>query len=282
MKIATFNINGLRGRLPRLLEWLDEEQPDVVCLQELRIYDTEFPVEAIADAGYGALWQGQKPRYNGVAILARGREPVEVRRGLPGDAGDAQARYLEAAVDGILVGCLYAPNGNPQPGPKFDYKLAWLDRFITHAATLHASGAPVVLAGDYNVVPTDFDIYPTTSYDDDALVQPESRARFERLLQQGWTDAIRTRHPSARIYTFWDYMRKRWERNAGLRIDHLLLNPALAPRLKDANVDKAVRGRSGASDHAPTWIELGPAASSRTESRLKRGTRKRDTGRAGR
>jgi exodeoxyribonuclease III len=256
MKIATFNINGIRGRLPRLLEWLDEAQPDVVCLQELRIHHEEFPLEAIRDAGYGALWQGQRPRYNGVAILARGVEPVEVRRGLPGDSGDGQARYLEAAVNGILIACMYAPNGNPQPGPKFDYKLAWLDRLIAHAAVLHASGAPVALAGDYNVVPTDADIYPTASYDDDALVQPESRARFRRLLDQGWTDALRARHPRTRIYTFWDYMRKRWERDAGLRIDHLLLDPKLASRLLDANVDKDVRGRSGASDHAPAWIEV--------------------------
>jgi exodeoxyribonuclease III len=256
MKIATFNINSIRGRLPRLLEWLAEAQPDVVCLQELRIYHEEFPLEAIRDAGYGALWQGQKPRYNGVAILARVVEPVEIRRGLPGDARDGHARYLEAAVHGVLVACLYAPNGNPQPGLKFDYKLAWLDRLIAHAATLFACGAPVVLAGDYNIVPTDADIYPTTSYDDDALVQPESRARFRRLLDQGWTDAVRVRHPKARIYTFWDYMRKRWERDAGLRIDHLLLNRELASRLVDASVDKAVRGRSGASDHAPAWIEV--------------------------
>ena len=256
MKIGTFNINSIRGRLERLLEWLGEAQPDVVCLQELRIYHEEFPVEAIRNAGYGVLWQGQKPRFNGVAILARGTEPIEIRRGLPGDPRDTQARYLEAVVDGIVVGCLYAPNGNPQPGPKFEYKLAWLERLIAHAAGLYASGAPIVLAGDYNVVPTPADIYATTSYDEDALVQPESRAAFRRLLDQGWTDAIRDRHPTATIYTFWDYVRKRWERNAGLRIDHLLLSPALAPRLQDANVDKAVRARTGASDHAPTWITL--------------------------
>ena len=259
MKIATFNINGILGRLPRLLEWLDEAQPDVVCLQELRVHPTEFPVDALAAAGYGALWQGQKPRYNGVAILARGGEPIEVRRRLPGDPEDGQARYLEAAVNGILVGCLYAPNGNPQPGPKFDYKLAWLERFVDHAAALFASGAPVVLAGDYNIIPTEVDIYATKSYDDNALLQPESRAMFERLLDQGWTDALRARHPSARLYTFWDYLRKRWERDAGLRIDHLLLNHELAPRLRRAEVDKPVRGRPGASDHAPVWIELGPA-----------------------
>jgi exodeoxyribonuclease-3 len=256
MKIATFNINSIRGRLDRLLEWLREAQPDVVCLQELRIYHEEFPVDAIRSAGYGAIWQGQKPRYNGVAILARGAEPVEIRRGLPGDPSDVQARYLEAAIDGVLVGCLYAPNGNPQPGPKFDYKLAWLERLIVHAKGLFASGVPVVLAGDYNVVPTDFDIYPTTSYDDDALVQPESRERFRRLVDQGWTDALRARHPDERIYTYWDYMRKRWERNAGLRIDHLLLNGELTARFADANVDREVRGRPGASDHAPVWISL--------------------------
>ena len=256
MKIATFNINSIRGRLQPLLEWLGHAQPDVVCVQELRIYHEEFPIDAIRAAGYGALWQGQKPRYNGVAILARGIEPVEIRRGLPGDSADEQARYIEAAVDGIVVGCLYAPNGNPQPGPKFTYKLAWLDRLIAHAAGLYGADAPVVLAGDYNVVPTPADIYPTTSYDDDALVQPESRAAFRRLLDQGWTDAIRERHPNETIYTYWDYMRKRWERNAGLRIDHLLLNPALTARLVDADVDKAVRGGVGASDHAPTWIEV--------------------------
>jgi len=256
MKIATFNINGIRGRLPRLLEWLDDARPDVVCLQELRVYHDEFPLPAIRAAGYGALWQGQKPRYNGVAILVRGGEPVEVRRSLPGDPGDVQARYLEAAVNGILVACIYAPNGNPQPGPKFDYKLAWLDRLIRHAHDMRTSGVPVVLAGDFNVVPTPADIYPTTSYDKDALVQPQSRAAFRKLLDQGWTDAIRARHPSETIYTYWDYMRKRWERNAGLRIDHLLLNDELASRLIDANVDRSVRGREGASDHAPTWIEI--------------------------
>lgn len=256
MKIATFNINSIRGRLPRLLEWLGESRPDVVCLQELRIYHDEFPIDAIRAAGYGALWLGQKPRYNGVAILARGADPVQIRRSLPGDGSDAQARYLEAAVNGILIGCLYAPNGNPQPGPKFDYKLAWLERLIAHATALNASGVPIVLAGDYNVVPTAADIYATKTYDDDALVQPESRAKFARLIDCGWVDAIRVRHPDLTIYTFWDYMRKRWERNAGLRIDHLLMNAALASRLVDANVDRMVRGRPGASDHAPAWIDV--------------------------
>jgi exodeoxyribonuclease-3 len=256
MKIATFNINSIRGRLPRLLEWLAEAHPDVVCLQELRIFDDEFPLTAIRDAGYGAVWKGQKPRYNGVAILARGADPVEVRRELPGDSKDFQARYLEAAVNGILVACLYAPNGNPQPGPKFDYKLAWLQRLHSHAKGLFASGAPVVLAGDYNVVPTPSDIYATHSYDNDALVQPQSRAAFRQLIDHGWTDAIRARHPTDTIYTYWDYMRKRWERNAGLRIDHLLINAELRARLVEADVDKEVRGRVGASDHAPVWIEL--------------------------
>ena len=256
MKIAAFNINSIRGRLPRLLEWMAEAQPDVVCVQELRIFDEEFPLAAIRDAGYGAIWKGQKPRYNGVAILARGADPVEVRRELPGDPADFQARYLEAAVNGILVGCLYAPNGNPQPGPKFDYKLAWLQRLHSHAKGLFASGVPVVLAGDYNVVPTPSDIYATHSYDNDALVQPQSRAAFRRLIDHGWTDAIRARHPNDTIYTYWDYMRKRWERNAGLRIDHLLLNAELRVRLVEAGVDKAVRGKIGASDHAPVWIEL--------------------------
>jgi len=271
VKIATYNINSVRNRLDRLLEWLGEAQPDVVCLQELRIYDEEFPQREIAAAGYAALWQGQKPRYNGVAILTRGVKPVEIRRGLPGDPSDVQARYLEAAVDGIVVGCLYAPNGNPQPGPKFDYKLAWLERLARHANVLLASGAPVVLAGDYNVVPTPADIYATTSYDDDALVQPESRTAFRALLDQGWTDCVRALHPAETIYTFWDYMRKRWERNAGLRIDHLLVNAALRQRVIDSGVDKAVRGRPGASDHAPTWIEVTPAArAGRAQARSKR------------
>ena len=256
MKIATYNINGVKGRLPRLLEWLAEAAPDVVCLQELKAPTEAFPAAALRDAGYGAIWRGQKPSWNGVAILVRGGEPAEVRRELPGDPADAQARYLEAAVEGILVACLYAPNGNPQPGPKFDYKLAWLERLDAHARQLLATGAPVVLAGDFNVVPTPEDIYPTTSYDKDALVQPQSRAAFARLLGQGWTDALRSCHPGERIYTFWDYMRNRWPRDAGLRIDHLLLSPALTPRLIRAGVDRDVRGRTGASDHAPTWIEL--------------------------
>jgi exodeoxyribonuclease III len=256
MKIATYNINSVRNRLPRLLEWLGQAQPDAVCLQELRIFDEEFPLAEIESAGYGAIWRGQKPRYNGVAILARGAQPVETRRDLPGDRDDVQARYLEAGINGVLVGCLYAPNGNPQPGPKFDYKLAWLARLAKHAKSLRDSGVPVVLAGDYNVVPTPADIYATTSYDDDALVQPQSRDAFAVLIEQGWIDTVRMLHPRETIYTFWDYMRKRWERNAGLRIDHLLVNAVLRKRVVAAGVDREVRGRPGASDHAPVWIEI--------------------------
>jgi exodeoxyribonuclease-3 len=256
LKIATYNVNGIRSRLERLLEWLERESPDVVCLQELKSADDGFPIQAIRDAGYGALWVGQKS-WNGVAILAKGTDPIEVRRSLPGDAKDEQGRYIEAAVDGILVACLYLPNGNPQPGPKFDYKLAWFERLIRHAATLYSSGQPVVMAGDYNVVPTDFDIYNPRSWLKDALLQPESRDCYRRLLEQGWTDALRERYPEQRIYTFWDYFRQHWQRNSGLRIDHLLLNAPLRKRLQSAGVDTWVRGRPGASDHAPTWIALG-------------------------
>ena len=257
MKIATFNVNGINGRLPRLLEWLAESQPDVACLQELKTADATFPVEAIRAAGYGAIWSGQKS-FNGVAILARGQDPVEMRRGLPGDPSDLHSRYLEAAIDGIVVASIYLPNGNPQPGPKFDYKLAWFERLIGHAESLLRAGTPAVLAGDYNVVPTDevTDIYSPASWLDDALLQPESREAYRTLLAQGWIDAIRTKHPEARIYTFWDYFRNRWARNAGLRIDHLLLSPDVAGRLVDAGVDRAVRGREKASDHAPTWAVL--------------------------
>ncbi|MGV3570281.1 MAG: exodeoxyribonuclease III [Ramlibacter sp.] len=255
MKIATFNVNGIKTRLPHLLEWLRREQPDVACLQELKSLDEGFPEDAVRAAGYGALWKGQRS-WNGVAILARGGEPVEVRRELPGDGGDTQSRYLEAAVDGVVVACLYLPNGNPQPGPKFDYKLAWFERLLRHAATLVDCGHPVVMAGDYNVVPTDFDIYNPKSWRKDALLQPETRACYERLLAQGWIDAIRHLHPDAPIYTFWDYFRQHWERNSGLRIDHLLLNRQLAPALVAAGVDTWVRGLEKASDHAPTWVEL--------------------------
>jgi exodeoxyribonuclease-3 len=257
MKIATYNINGVNGRLPGLLRWLDEAKPDIVCLQELKTSDATFPQAAIEDAGYGALWSGQKA-YNGVAILAREGRPIETRRGLPGDPDDVQSRYLEAAANGVLVGCLYLPNGNPQPGPKFDYKLAWFERLIAHAATLVDQPEPVLLVGDYNVVPTDdvADIYNPRSWLDDALLQPESRAAYFKLLDQGWTDAIATRHPGQPMYTFWDYFRQRWPRNAGLRIDHLLLNPVAAKRLKDAGVDRDVRGWEKASDHAPAWVTL--------------------------
>ncbi|MBA1204118.1 exodeoxyribonuclease III [Pseudomonas capeferrum] len=255
LKIATFNINGIRSRLPGLLAWLERERPDIACLQELKAPDTAFPRDALEAAGYGCLYQGQTS-WNGVAILARDSQPVEVRRGLPGMEEDTQSRYLEAAVHGVLVGCLYLPNGNPQPGPKFDYKLRWFECLIEHARGLRESDHPVVLAGDYNVVPTDEDIYDPKSWRKDALLQPESRDRYQRLLSQGWTDSLRALYPDERVYTFWDYFRNHWQRNAGLRIDHLLLNPALAPYLKDAGVDAWVRNEEHASDHAPVWIEL--------------------------
>ncbi len=262
MKIATFNINDVNRRLPNLLAWLAVAEPDVVCLQELKTTDARFPARALASAGYGAVWQGQ-PSWNGVAILARDGEPVVTRRRLPGGPEDEQARYIEAAVRGILVGSLYLPNGNPQPGPKFDYKLRWLDRLLAHAAGLIEAGVPVVLAGDYNVVPTEADIYPTRSWARDALLQPQSRQAFRRLLDQGWTDALRTLHPHQPLYTFWDYKRDRWARDAGLRLDHLLLSPALAPRLRTAGVDRTVRGQPGASDHAPAWMTLAGSAATR-------------------
>jgi len=260
MKIATFNVNGINSRLPRLLEWLAESQPDVACLQELKTSDETFPEAALREAGYGAVWHGQKG-FNGVAILARGAQPKELRRGLPGDPDDTHSRYLEAEVAGVTIASIYLPNGNPQPGPKFDYKLAWFERLIAHAAALQRHAGPVVLAGDYNVVPTDdvVDIYSAKSWKNDALLQPESRSAWQKLLAQGWTDAIRSLHPDAPIYTYWDYFRQRWERNSGLRIDHLLLNPAAAARLEEAGVDKAVRGREKPSDHAPAWVVLKPA-----------------------
>jgi exodeoxyribonuclease III len=255
MKIATFNVNNVNKRLPNLLAWLRAAKPDVVCLQELKCIDADVPAAALRRVGYEAVWRGQKT-WNGVAILARGMKPVLTRSELPGDAADAQSRYIEAAVNGILIGCLYAPNGNPQPGPKFDYKLAWLERLIRHARSLLKVSVPAVLAGDYNVVPTPHDIYQTHSYDDDALVQPKSRAAFDRLIKQGWTDAIRALHPNDRIYTYWDYMRNRWPRDAGLRLDHVLLSSDVARRLVDSGVDREVRGGANASDHAPAWIEL--------------------------
>ena len=255
LKIATFNINNVNRRLPNLLAWLRAARPDVVCLQELKSADAALPRAALSEAGYEGVWRGERT-YNGVAILSRGGAPIATRDELPGDPADRQARYLEAAVGGVLVASLYLPNGNPQPGPKFDYKLAWFERLIAHAGSLVGLDAPVVLAGDFNVVPTDRDIYPTRSWANDALLQPESRAAFRRLLEQGWTDAIRARHPDETIYTFWDYKRGRWGRDAGLRLDHLLLNPKAARRLREAGVDKAVRGEEGASDHAPAWVVL--------------------------
>ncbi len=253
MKIATFNINGINKRLPNLLAWLEAARPDVACLQELKAEDHAFPAAALRDAGYGAVWQGQRS-WNGVAILARGAVPVLTRRALPGDEADTQARYIEAAVQGVLVGCLYLPNGNPCPGPKFAYKLAWFERLAAHAATLHESGLPVVLAGDYNVVPTEADIYSSRSWKRNALLQPQSRAAFRRLVDQGWTDALRTLNPDARMFTFWDYFRDHWSRDAGLRLDHMLLSPAMV--LEDGGVDREVRGADGASDHAPAWVHV--------------------------
>jgi exodeoxyribonuclease III len=265
LRIATFNINNVVRRLPTLLQWLEKESPDIVCLQELKAEDTSFPIAPIRALGYGARWHGQRS-WNGVAILAKGMDPVETRRGLPGDPGDVQSRYLEAAVHGVLVACLYLPNGNPWPGPKFDYKLAWFERLIGHAQSLYDSGHPVVIAGDYNVVPTDFDIYNPRSWLKNALLQPESRACYQRLLAQGWLDALRARHPDQPLFTFWDYFRQHRQRNAGLRLDHFLLSRDLAPRLRDAGVDEWVRDLPDASDHAPAWITLA-AAGTATKSR---------------
>ncbi|WP_157216355.1 exodeoxyribonuclease III [Flavisphingomonas formosensis] len=255
MKIATYNVNGVNGRLPVLLRWLETAEPDIVCLQELKAPQEKFPVEAIAAAGYQAIWHGQKS-WNGVAILSRVGAPVETRRGLPGDPDDSHSRYIEAAVNGLLIGGLYLPNGNPRPGPKFDYKLRWFDRLIAHAAELIATDMPVILAGDFNVMPTERDVYKPERWLDDALFAPEVRAAYFRLLEQGWTDALRSLHPDETIYTFWDYFRNAFARNAGLRIDHLLLSPPLAARLRRAEVDREVRGWEKTSDHAPVWIEL--------------------------
>jgi exodeoxyribonuclease-3 len=255
MKVATFNINNMNRRLPNLLRWLQQEKPDVVALQELKSANNDFPLSAIEKAGYGAVWRGQKS-WNGVAILARKTDPVLIRTELPGDASDREARYIEAAVKGIVVTSLYLPNGNPQPGPKFDYKLDWFRRLRAYAAKFIRQDIPVVLAGDYNVAPTELDIYPTKSWDKDALIQPKTRAAFKSLMAQGWTDAIRELHPEKPMFTFWDYKRNRWPRDAGLRLDHLLVSPVLAPRLRKAGVDRIVRGEEGASDHAPVWIEL--------------------------
>ena len=257
MRIATYNVNGVNGRLPNLLAWLERAQPDVVTLQELKAPDDRFPAAALEAAGYGAVWHGQS-RWNGVAILARGVEPVLTRRGFPGDSTPEASRYIEAAVGGVLVGGLYLPNGNPWPGPKFDAKLAWFAAFADYAATLLAAGVPVVLAGDWNVVPTDFDLYRPGALDGNALVQPEVRAAYAALVAQGWTDALRHLHPDAPMFTFWDYFRHAFRRDAGMRLDHLLLSPAVAGRLRAAGVDRDARAAAGSSDHAPAWIELSP------------------------
>jgi len=262
MRIATYNVNGVNGRLPVLLRWLGEERPDVVCLQELKAPEEKFPEQAIRDLGYDVIWQGQKS-WNGVAILSRVGEIQETRRGLPNDPDPGQSRYIEAAVNGVLIAGLYLPNGNPRPGPKFDYKLAWFDALIAHAADLLATGAPVVLGGDFNVMPTEHDVYKPERWVDDALFAPEVREAYARLLAQGWTDALRTFHPDEVIYTFWDYFRNAYGRNAGLRIDHLLLSPAIVGRLVDAQVDAHVRGWDKTSDHAPVWIEIADAPQDR-------------------
>jgi exodeoxyribonuclease III len=255
MRIATWNVNDINTHLPILLAWLDATRPDAVALQELKSSERDFPRAALERAGYGCLVVGQ-PSWNGVALLARAREPIKIRTTLPGDPADRQARYLEAAIGGVIVTSIYLPNGNPQPGPKFDYKLAWFERLIAHAAELFATGHPIVLAGDYNVVPTDADIYSKASWLDNALLQPAPREAYKRLLEQGWTDALRSLHPDSAIYTFWDYRRNRWQRNAGLRIDHLLLSKPLHERLRAGGVDREVRALPDTSDHAPAWIEL--------------------------
>ena len=257
MKIATYNVNGVNGRLPVLLRWLAEAAPDIVCLQELKAPDEKFPASAIEAAGYHAIWHGQKS-WNGVAILSRVGRPIDTRRDLPGNSLDLHSRYIEAAVNGILIGSLYLPNGNPRPGPKFDYKLAWFERLIAHGAELIQSGVPAILAGDFNVIPTDRDVYNPMRWLDDALFAPEARGAYFRLLDQGWTDALRVMHPEETVYTFWDYFRNAFARDAGLRIDHILLSPVLAGRLAAAEVDSHVRGWQKTSDHAPVWIELAP------------------------
>jgi exodeoxyribonuclease-3 len=254
VKIATFNVNGVKGRLPRLLEWLEETQPDVACLQEIKTGDATFPIATIEAAGYRAVWHGQRS-HHGVAILARGQAPLEVKRGLPGDDADVASRYLEADVGGLRIASVYLPNGNPVPSPNFDYKLAWMERFIGYAEMLMASGAPVVLAGDFNVVPANIDIYNAGSWRFDAVLQPETREKWSRLMAQGWVDATRHLHPAERIYTFW-VNAAAFQRNAGFRMDFLLLAPSLVPRLQATGVDAAYRGREKASDHAPVWIRL--------------------------
>ena len=255
LKFATFNINNVNKRLNNLLAWLAKAEPDVVSLQELKAEHGGFPVNALRTLGYEAVWEGQRS-WNGVAILARNHAPVLTRSSLPGDPKDHQARYIEAAVHGVLITSIYLPNGNPQPGPKFNYKLAWFERLISHAAELMASGIPVILAGDYNVVPTPEDIYPTRSLDNNALIQPESRQAFRRLLSQGWTDGMRKLRPVGPLWTFWDYKFERWQKDKGMRLDHFLLSPKMSDRLVDGSVDRWVRGEVNASDHAPVWIKL--------------------------
>jgi exodeoxyribonuclease-3 len=255
VKIVSYNVNGIKARLPRLIEYLQEEQPDVVCLQELKSSDDTFPEADVRAAGYGAVWHGQKG-FNGVAVLARGVDPVERQRGLEGEPEDEHSRYLECEVFGLTIASIYLPNGNPQPGPKFDYKLRWIERLTQRAAVLLAEERPTILAGDYNVIPNDDDVFSVKAMASDALMQPESRAGYRRLVAQGWTDALRARHPNGGIWTFWDYQAGAWQRDAGFRIDHLLLSPAVADRLIEAGVDKAYRGREKASDHAPTWVRL--------------------------
>lgn len=255
MRIATYNVNGINGRLPVLLRWLNESKPDVVCLQELKAPQEKFPLSAIEDAGYKAIWHGEKS-WNGVAILSRHEMPKEIRKILPGDPEDSHSRYIEAEVNGLTIGCLYLPNGNPAPGPKFDYKLKWFERLSIHAKELLDSGKPVVLTGDYNVIPTDIDVYKPERWVKDALFRPESKEVYKNLVSQGWTDAIRKLYPDEKIYTFWDYFRNAYDRNAGLRIDHFLLSPEVDKKLQSAGVDRHVRGWEKTSDHAPVWIEL--------------------------
>ena len=255
MKIATYNINGINGRLTNLLRWLSETEPDVVCLQELKCENHKFPEQALLDIGYYAIWEGQKS-WNGVAILSRYGEIKETRRGLAGEPEDTHSRYIEAFINGVVIGCLYLPNGNPWPGPKFDYKLRWMQRLQAHADKLLSFNLPVAMVGDYNVMPTDLDTYKPQKYLKNALFRPESKAAFKALVDSGWTDVIRHLYPNKPIYTFWDYLRNAYGRNAGLRLDHFLLNEKLKDRLVNATVDKAVRGWDHSSDHAPVWIEL--------------------------
>ncbi len=255
MKLATYNVNSINARLPIVLRWLEECKPDVVCLQELKAIQENFPAEALKNAGYSSIWHGQKS-WNGVAILSRIGEPEEICRVLPGDPEDTHSRYIEAKINEVVIGCLYLPNGNPAPGPKFDYKLRWLDRLIAHGQSLLEQGSPVILTGDFNVIPTESDVYKPERWVNDALFRTETRESYRRLVAQGWTDALRKLHPDETIYTFWDYFRNAFGRNAGLRIDHFLLSPAVVPRLRAAGVDRQVRGWEKTSDHAPVWIEL--------------------------